>query len=52
MLGLIPVVCMWLAFGPVGIFDGGSGDTQLRNSISSEQAPMTGKPVKIPPKKG
>ena len=49
MLVLIPVFWMLLAFGPARPIDNGSAGTQFRDSSSS--VPMTGKPIKIPPKK-
>lgn len=49
MLVLIPVFWMLVVFGPVGTIEDGSDATQFRNSSSS--VPMTGKPIKIPPKK-
>ena len=49
MLVFIPVFWVVLAFGPVGAIDDGSVGTQLRESSSSVF--MTGKPIKIPPKK-
>jgi hypothetical protein len=49
MLVLIPVFWMLLAFGPVGAIDDGSVGTQFRDSSSA--VVMTGKPIKIPPKK-
>jgi len=49
MLVLIPVFWMFLVFGLVGAIDDRSDVTQFRDSSSS--IPMTGKPIKIPPKK-
>ena len=51
MLVLIPVFWMLLAFGPLGINDDEPHGTHFRNSASTSSVPMTGKPIKIPPKK-
>jgi hypothetical protein len=51
MLVLIPVFWTLLVLGPVGVIDYGSGETQFRNSSRSSSVPMTGKPIKMPPKK-
>ncbi len=51
MLVVIPVFWMVFAFGPVGGIDSGSDGTQLRAPTCSSSVSMTGKPIKIPPKK-
>ena len=47
---LIPVFWMLLALGSAGSVDEAIDGTQLREG-SSRSVPMTGKPIKIPPKK-
>ena len=49
MFVLIPVFWMLVVFGPVRVIDEGSVGTQFRDS--SSPVVMTGKPIKIPPKK-
>ena len=51
MLVLIPVFSMLLAFGPVGGIDEGADRPQIWDTFPSSSVPMTGKPIKIPPKK-
>ena len=49
MLVLFPMFWMLFWSGPVGPIDEGVDTTQFRNPSSSVS--MTGKPIKIPPRK-
>ena len=49
MLVLIPLFLVLLASSPVGSIDNGEYGEQLREA--SSPVSMTGKPIKIPPKK-
>jgi hypothetical protein len=51
MLVLIPVFWMLLSLNQVGAIDSGAGADQFRRASPYSSPPMTGKPIKIPPKK-
>jgi hypothetical protein len=51
MLVLIPVFWMLFALGPSGAINGKSGGIYFRKASPPKSVPMTGKPIKIPPKK-